>query len=241
MDAMGDVPRGPNTPSSGAAQDLDPFAAALMRLKRRGCCVLVTGQVDERVRAAQSCRLFGQSNESRRRVLVLTEGTPSLTAQYLPDDITPAHSSVTKLDYTNEIRDAATADPSPQPRPTATGSEESAPMTDLGTSLYDPIADAVRTDSPSPGELRLGIATLGALIDTDGLTASRAFVRAVRGDVLAVHGMGHFHFPGEPDTETFAALRPLIDIHIELRNLNGVPEHRWHLLEAGHSTGWIRL
>lgn len=114
-------------------------------------------------------------------------------------------------------------------------------MTDHGTSLYNAITDAITTDSLRPGELRLGVATLGVLLDIDGLSATQAFVRAVRADLLAVLGMGHFHFPGEPDSETWTALRPFVDIHIELRKHNGISEHRWHLLETDRSTGWIQL
>ncbi len=238
---MGDEARSSGSPNR-TAHDRDPFATELLGLKRRGCCVLVTGHVNEQVRAAQSCRLFGQSDESRRRVLLLTDATPDHTSQYLPAGIPPTHSTVTTLDYTEEVRDLTdTDDPTSQPSSADTSSGESASMTGLGALLCDPVSDAVRTDSPSPGELRLGIATLGVLIDTDSLRATKAFVRRVRDDILAVNGMGHIHLPGSPDPETFSALCPMIDIHIELRKPNCVPEHRWHLLETGQSTGWLPM
>lgn len=148
------------------AHGRDPFATELMGLKRRGCCVLVTGHVNEQVRAAQSRRLFGQSDKSRRRALLLTDATPSHTSQYLPDGIPPTHSTVTTLDYTEEVRDLTDTDnPTFQPSSADTSSGESATLTGLGALLYDPVSDAVQTGSLNPGEFRLGIATLGVLID----------------------------------------------------------------------------
>lgn len=239
---MGYVPRDPDASSRETAQNRDSFAVELMGLKRRGCCVLVTGPVDEQVRAAQSRRLFGESDEPRQRVLILTEEAPSHTAQYLPNGITPTHSSVRILDYTDIIHDMTGAiSPSPQLSPADIGSGAAGPMTGLCALLCDPVCNAIPADSLRPGELRVGITTLGVLLDTDGLSATRAFVRSIRSHILAAHGMGHFHFPGDPDSEVFSALRPLIDIHIKLRNPDGIPEHRWHLLETDHSTGWLRL
>ncbi|UPM42754.1 DUF7504 family protein [Halocatena salina] len=230
-----------NTPNvSEPTRTGESFTATLMRLKRRGCCVLVTGQVDERVRAAQSRRLFGECDESRQRVLTLTDATPGLDAQYLPENITPTHSSVTELDYTDVVRDVAgTVDPAfehSQPDIGLSGS-----MTGLGAILYDSVRETIRDDRTKPGELRLGIATLCVLLDTDGLSATETFIRALRTDILAVRGMGHFHLPGAPDSETLAALKSPIDIHIELRESNGIVEHQWHLLETDHLTDWLPL
>lgn len=238
---MDEAARSPASSSEEMVHNREAFADTLMDLKHRGCCVLVTGQVNERIRAAQSRRLFGQSDRSRQRVLLLTEATPHLIPQYLPKGITPTHASVTTLDYTDQVRDlSSTISLLSQPW-SDNNSEESASMTEYGTSLYDAITDAINTESLRPGELRLGVATLGVLIDTDGLPATQAFVRAVRTELLAIHGIGHFHFPGKPGTETCTALRPFIDIHIELRKHHDTPEHRWHLLETDHSTSWIQL
>lgn len=233
---MDEAPRDPKSPTQ-PVQDREAFARALMELKRRGCCVLVTGQVNERTRAAQSRRLFGESDTPRQRVLTLTDATPSSAARYLPADLTPTHSTVTLLDFTDNVRVITSIGLALD---TSTESDETAPMGDLGGLLYDAIGDAVHTDT-RPGELRLGIATLGILLDTDGRSATRAFIRAIRTDMLTAHGMAHFHLPGSPDSETIAALEPLIDIHIELREIDKEPAHRLHLLETGRATRWIRL
>lgn len=239
---MGHTSHSPSVPDPKTTGDRESFTTALMGLKRRGCCVLVTGQVDERVRAAQSRRLFGACDNSRQRVLTLTDATPRLDSQYLPERITATHPSVSKLDYTEIVRDiTGTVGSSCEPPQADIGPEETGSMTGLGALLCDPIGEAVRNEPLDPGELRFGMASLCVLLDTDGLSATRAFIQSVRDDILAVSGMGHFHLPGSPDSATLAALEPLIDIHIELRTANGDPEHCWHLIETDHSTGWIRL
>lgn len=226
----------------------DRFADELMRLKQRGCCILVTGSVSERVRTIQSRALFGSITEDRQRVFALTDATPSETVEYLPDGLTLEHSDVTVLDYTETVRDTTGIDPSSlQPYPstdlskTETPATETASMTGLGETLYDSIATTIQDDL-SPGELRVGVATLNALIAIDGLPSTCAFVDAVRTHMLATHGMGHVHFPGALDDDTLAALRPVVDIHLELRvSQQHPPEQRWHLVDEDITTNWIQL
>lgn len=208
---MGDVTRSRRSPGEPFTRDRETFAGVLMDLERRGCCVLVTGRASE-------------------RVLVLT-------THYLPEDISPAHSTVTTLDYTDVVRDiTSTVTPSLQPADSVKAPQSE---TGLGALLCDPIETAVRDGSLGPGELRLGVATLGVILDTDGLSATRSFVRTLRQHMLAVRGMGHFHLPGSPDSETITVLYPLFDIHIELHK--SMPKHRWHLLETDYSTDWLPM
>lgn len=256
---MEDVIRSPDSPGSNqeCSREQELFATELMRLKRQGCCVLVTGQVSERVRAAQSRQLFGEIDEPRQRVLTRTDAAPTFTETcwYLPDGITPTQPNVTVLDHTSRVRDSTVSE-SVQPSSTASHTPSSpSPFFDDSDSnthsdeyrcgldqLYESITTVIPDDCMGPGTIRLGVATLCALIGTDGLSATRAFVRTVRADVSAVNGMSHFHLPGLPDTETLDALRPVIDIHLELREAQPrVPEHRWHLLESDCSTDWLPM
>lgn len=254
----------PDSPESNqeCSGERELFATELMRLKHRGCCVLVTGRVSERVRAAQSRQLFGDIGEPRQRVLTLTDATPTETCRYLPDGITPSQPNVTVLDHTSRVRDSSSTPARThtnthshtQPLADTTHPEdgcESNSNIDINTdtdtdididTLSAAITAVVPDDCADPGEIRLGVATLGTLIGTDGLSATRGFVRTVRAEVVAANGMGHVHLPGSPDTETLDALRPVIDIHIELRESQPrVPEHRWHLLETGCSTDWLPM
>ncbi len=165
-----------------------------MGLKHRGCCVLVTGQVDERARAAQSRRLFGQTDEPRKRVLTLIEARPAVQTSISRQNYA-AHSSVTTLDYTEEARDITVVTSSPSQTAIDLGSE-TASLSGLSAVLCDPLRDAIQADT-STGELRLSIATLGTLIDIDGLSVT--LIRTIRSDILDSHGWDIFII-GEPDS-----------------------------------------
>jgi hypothetical protein len=223
-----------------SGQDVgDRFASELMRLKHRGCCVLVTGSVGERVRAMQSRALFGGVEEYRQRVFALTDATP--TDQYLPDGLTPESSDVTVLNHTDTVRDVAgVADPSSlqQSASPSSVSAETASVTGFGATLSDSITETIQSGL-SPGELRVGVATLNALIAMDGLSATCAFIREIRADLRAAHGMGHVHLPGSPEADALDALRSVVDIHLELRESQQyTPRQRWHLLDADITTNW---
>lgn len=225
------------------------FADELARLKQRGCCVLVTGSVSEGVRTMQSRALFGSVDAPRQRVFALTDATPAETAKYLPDGLTPEHSDVTVLDHTDTVRDATgvTDLSSLQLHSSTTSSRTETPqietaVTGLGETLYDSIAATIQTNQLSPGELRVGVATLNTLIAMDGLPETCEFVDEIRTELLAASGMGHVHFPGSLDSDALAALRPLVDIHLELRESKQCPpEQRWHLLDADLTTNWLQL
>lgn len=223
----------------------EPFASELTRLKQQGCCVLVTGSVSERVRAMQSDNLFGVADERRQRVLILTDATSGGTAQYLPDGITPEHPHVTVLDYTDDARNMAGVTDLSSLSPSMDSSSVS-PESDRGdelvTPLYEAITDTIQTDQLSAGELRVGVATLTPLITVDGLSAACTFVRAVRTEMLAAHGIAHVHLPGSPNANILTTFRSIVDIHLELRNSQQfVPEHRWQLLDADLTTTWLSV
>lgn len=234
---MRDVTHGPDSSNEDLSQDRASFAAELMQLKRQGCSVLVTGRVNERLHAAQSCQLFGARDASRHRVLTLTDATPARVCQYLPDGVAPADSSVTVLDYTETVRNVTGAADTPLHQLDTDDSKTVGNR--LGAMLCEPVEAAVRNGPTGPSVCRLGVATLGALIAIDGLSPTRSFVRTVRADVVDIHGIVHFHLPGTPDSKTLDTLYPVTDIHIELRESRCLPEHRWHLLDSDLSTDWL--
>lgn len=233
------------TPDQSTSPDHESFIAELTRLKCQGCCVLVTGAVSERVRTAQSRQLFGVPGAPRQRILTLTDATAADAAQYLPGEITPNHSRVTVLDYPDEVRgECAVADLSaPHPSPaTQPGTDKPPTMTNLGATLHAAITAKIQPEHVHAGELRVGIATLNELLSTDGLSATCAFISAVQTDVLAAHGMSHIHLSGETDDTTLAALRSIVDIHLELReDRRDAPEHRWHLFDANLISDWYSI
>lgn len=233
------------TPEQQVSPSSEEFTTELRRLKRRGCCLLVTGSVNERVRAVQSRHLFGDAGAPRQRVLTLTDATPVGVTQYLPAGIEPEQPSVTVLDHTDAVRGGSTADtssarPAPSPSPSVSGSTTA--LTGLGATLYDALSAVLPRHRLAASELRVGVATLDALMTVDGLTSTQAFVRAMRTDMQAVRGMGHVHLSGSLDADTRAVLRSVVDIHLELRESQpSVTEQRWHLLEANITSDWLSV
>lgn len=236
---MRNVTRGRDASNEDPPQGRAPFAAERMQLKRQGCSVLVTGRVNERLRAVQFRQSFGACDGSRHRVLTLTDATPAGVCQYLPHGVTPADSSVTVLDYTETVRNATGAADTPPNQSDADTSKTVGNR--VGAMLCELVEAAVCTGPPGTSVYRLGVATLGALTAIDGLSPTRSFVRTVRADVVDIHGIVHFHLPSTPGSETLDTLYPVTDIHIELRESRRLPEHRWHLLDSNLSTDWLSV
>lgn len=263
---MRDVVSRLDTSGRELSQARASFAAELMQLKQEGCCVLVTSRANESVRAVQSRQLFGSVDASRQRTLTLTDSvgcdsvpsdgwqthckatettdiggseehhnrsydaTSTGLSRYLPDGISADHSPASALDHREVVLDA-----------TDVTNTQLWPSVDDSTTLCESVRTVVQNPAADPGELRLGVATLGALVAIDGCSATQAFVCAVRTDLIGVHGIAHVHLPGTPDSETLTTLRPEIDIHIELRESHGAGEPRWHLLDSELSTDWFPL
>src|SRR5699024_2869256 len=80
------------------------FIASLDNLKQSGCIVLVTGVVDEIVRAAASRRLFGTPQLPRQRVVIHTNDIALQPASYLPHGIAPDSTNVRLCEWDSLVR-----------------------------------------------------------------------------------------------------------------------------------------
>lgn len=241
---MSDPPTDDDCLSSIPDLQRDTFTTELTRLKQQGCCLLVTGSVSERVRAAQSQHLFGTPVEPRQRVLVVTDTITAGTARYLPPTVSPDDSDVTVLDALSTLRTRTAVGYShssslDQPLDDASLPDD---LVALHSALRDAIDVANREVQLPPGKLRIGLSSLCDLIERHGITATKTFVRAVTSDTRSMQGMTHFHFPGTLDSVTLTALKPVVDIHLELRDsFSRPPEQRWHLLGADLTSNWMTI
>lgn len=216
------------------------FAEVLRRLKREGCNLLVTGEVPVVVSDAATRRLLGAPFEDRRRVLAFTSaGVERVTAR-LPGGCRPTDRDVTVIEQRDSTRSVATE----------RAGEQGFAVTDVGpglddleTAILDEIAGfAADTDGPLPAELRLSLDSVRLLVDDHGVDAVATFLDSVTSSVADVRGMAHYHMPIADDAEPVAALTPLFDARIELRQRDGfAPEQRWHLPEYGLTTEWVGL
>ncbi|MFC4358196.1 hypothetical protein ACFO0N_09575 [Halobium salinum] len=74
------------------------LAARLRRLKRDGCVLLVTGDVDARARAEATRRLLGDPLQARTRVVILTAPDAEAVETHLPAGVAPDGEAVRVVD-----------------------------------------------------------------------------------------------------------------------------------------------
>ncbi|MFC6837625.1 DUF7504 family protein [Halomarina ordinaria] len=228
----------------GGNLDGDGIAAELAELKREGCHLLVTGVVSDAVRARQTRNLFGSPRERRRRILALVSTDLAGAKTYLPGDIDVDDEDVALLDFSTTVRSTVGTETS-GPSWTTGPASPAAPgdgLVALRGALERELVDAVSTTERTPGRIRVGVLTLGVLLDEYGLDRTRGFVTSLGRAVRTAGGMGHCHLPLAPDATETEALVSAFDARIDLRHRDGrPPEQRWHLTESDSTTDWMLL
>jgi hypothetical protein len=214
---------------------------SLAVLKRAGAAILLTGSVPEREFDRASARLLGARDEVRHPVFVL-HGRNLETARNRLSMAGFPPASATVLDYRARARGASAA---------ASANAERAPNGDRGPrvvpvgggtrTLREAVRAAIGDDAASPGEVRVCVDSLGSMIDSNGLAATREEIGGVCRLVRERRGIGHFSLDLDADSEEVEALAPLFDAVVELRPGDMGTEQRWRLTGTGHETGWFRL
>ncbi|MFC7156676.1 hypothetical protein ACFQPA_14625 [Halomarina halobia] len=221
------------------------FAAELTDLKRRGCHLLVTGIVSDAVRARQTRNLMGSPRFPRCRLLALVDGDLSRARTYLPGNLDAQSPRVSVLDFSTTRASGGTVGETTSPWPSTPGGDASVPGDELSVlrmAIEREIVDGLPAAGPVPGRLRVGVLTLGALLDTYGVERIRSFVGALGRSVRAASGMGHCQLPLAPDAAETEALLPAFDARVDLRHRDGwPPEQRWYLTTSGETTEWMLL
>jgi hypothetical protein len=217
------------------SEDSQQFSAALGSLKESGCVVLVTGAVDETVRAATSRRLFGTPQLPRQRIVVHADDTALQPASYLPNGIAPDSTSVQLCEW-NSLDRSESEGNTDDALSTAENALDSGRLARL-------IADSEPASNEfAPGEIRVGVLTLASILEQHGQAAAETFLSSFGQQIQNHHGLVHCHLPMKSESATATALASTVDIHIHLRDQNGYPpEQRWHLCETDCSSEWIPL
>lgn len=213
------------------------FRRWVMDLKRRGCNVLVTGDVGEETSRRLTRKLLGAPDVPRTRVLALTDRDREDAPALLPEGVSVDDDAVHLLDYDAGTRSASGATAT-APDPNAGRAPKA--LDDLRLDLCDAVA-AAAADGLDPAQLRVGVYTLSYLTSQRDPEAVEQFVRAVGDHVRGVSGMAHYHLPVPDDADRVARLAPLFDVRIELRETNGAPEQRWHFPDRDATTAWVGL
>lgn len=248
------------------SQDVGEFVATLAELKHDGCSLLVVGDVGTSARSAQSRALLGSVDEPRHRILGVTPDAGDADA-YLPPapDETPGSTddAETHVVRATGVARSATDASAPGTSPSGTVAPDG-PAADGPTTATTPDGqpDAAAVVQPdvfrarlvetivrlthehdlSPSQLRVGVATLGPVIDAGGTEAAREFVDVVGNVATDVAGMAHFHVPVSVDADVVGELQPAADACVELRqSADGGLLHRWHLAALDGPSAWLEL
>ncbi len=210
---------------------------SLAALERTGAALLVVGPVPEQEFDRAASALLGGPEEKRWPVFVL-HGRDVETASRRLSMADASPETATVLDHRARARSGATAatgdgggaDPLPSVIPVA---EE-----------MDALPDAVREtvggpETTTPGELRLCVDSLDAMIEVSGVDPVRDALEPISETVREHRGVGQFLLPGDADDEAVRRLAPAFDAVVTLRTGDAGVEQRWRLTGTDHETSWF--
>ena len=233
------------------ADEFTDFLSLLNELKATGCTLLVVGDVRRELFTRASASLFGSPETLRYRLLAVTDASSRSVERRLPDpDDSPfALARTTKIaNYEVTPRSVAEAVPRIEefddiPETRVTDAE----LGDLQSALVSGIDEfARRASGLRPAELRVGVDSVGALLDHHGEEVVRECCRAVGRRVRDNDGMAHYVLRDAHDSDRVRALEYEVDAVIEIRATDPATdghdaEQRWHVPDRETTTNWVRL
>lgn len=245
------VVRGPN--DNAPPDDFTAFLSLLNELKATGCNLLVVGDAPRDLFTRASSQLLGDAEALRHRVLAVTDATSESIAERLPDaDTTPRPLPETTriLNHAGAPR-SVTAATNPEASVEFAGIQETRiadpELQGLQSGLVDAI-DAVAdgVTNLQPADLRVGVDSLGPLVEHHGEDAVRRCLNMVGGHVRRYDGMAHYVLAEDYDSQRVQAFASDVDAIIELRAVDPVEhdhdaQQRWHVPRRGLVTEWTPL
>jgi len=222
------------------AADDASFRDGLDRLKQNGSALLVVGDVPDECYAEASHRMLGDTDHAaRRRVVVVDEDTPPGLANRLSAPTASANGSLHLISHDSTARNAVES----APTVTSDARTTHVPADDL-ESVGEAVLSAIdegETGTFDPAELRLGVDTVGTLLDAGDEFPVFRLVDFLARRVRTLGGMAHFRLARSRDAYHTRLLEPLFDAVVELRLNGGMVEQRWELLADDIHSEWIPL
>jgi hypothetical protein len=99
----------------------------------------------------------------------------------------------------------------------------------LDAAIDTAFTELLRSDTPDPGELRVGVTSLQPLLDVAGAARVKEFCTLLAAKTRMWKGMAHVQYPGPATDETVTSIARHVDARIDLRTgPEGTVEWRWH-------------
>lgn len=245
---------GGRSPSEASNEELSDFLGFLNELKATGCNLLVVGNARPELFDRASAHLFGDSNTLRYRLLAVTDAGPRSVSERLPDPTAAVRSLAETTRVVNHAaspRSAAASEPPTGP----TAGIDPVPETRVGdrdlegleTALLDGIEEfADRSGELRPAQLRVGVDSVGTLLDQHSADDVCRCLRSVGERVHRYDAMAHYVLPEPYENGRVQALAEEFDAVIELRSVNPDryghdAQQRWHVPDRDLTMSWVRL
>lgn len=246
--------------SDGNSSDVDAsddeltgFLSLLNELKATGCNLLLVGDARPELFTRASANLFGDPQSVRYRLLAVTDAGSRTIAERFPaptETPRPLAETARIVNHAATPRSATSATQSNAPPGIAEIPETRVADSDLvglESALVEEIETfARRADHLRPAELRVGIDSLGTLLDYHGEDAVRRCLRTVGERVRDENGMAHYVLEDSYDSERVQTLAADVDAVIEIRSVKPEThghdaEQRWHIPSRNLTMDWVRL
>jgi hypothetical protein len=231
--------------------ELTDFLSLLNELKATGCNLLVVGDARPELFTRASTSLLGDPESLRYRLLAVTGASPRSVAERLPDS---SESPRPLAETTKIVNHAAT------PRSVAATSNRPSGIAEIPeTRVADPQLEGLQselvegieefgqtTSSMRPSALRIGVDSLGTLLNHHGEDVVKRCLRIVGGRVRVHDAMAHYVLRESYDSERVQSLADEMDAVIEIRSVNPDEwghdaQQRWHVPSRDLTVGWVRL
>ncbi|NHN59078.1 MULTISPECIES: hypothetical protein [Halorussus] len=238
----------------GAPSDEEPrFLDVLRELKADGCNLLVVGDAPRRLFTAASAGLLGGTDEIRYRLLAITDASSRSVVERLPGPEAVPGSLADTTEVVNHAgppRSAAEAGGRPEAPPLADISEPQVADPQLA-GLQADLAEAMaefdcRAGGLDPGQLRVGVDSVGALVERYDEDVVRRCLRVVTGYVRDYDAMGHYVLTEPYGSDRADRLADEFDAVVEIRAVDAAggdhhAEERWHVPSHDLTTDWLPL
>ena len=229
------------------------LGSVLRELKADGCNLLVVGDAPRRLFTEASGSFLGGADERRYRLLAVTDASPRSVVERLPtaDGTSDPSAETTEIiNHASPPRSVANAGGGAGPGSVGELPERRVVDPQLG-GLQAELAEAMaafdrRAGGLDPAQLRVGVDSLGALLEHYEEGVVERCLQVVTGYVSDYDAMGHYVLVESFEAERVQSLVDQFDAVVQLRAVDSArhdhhAEERWHVPTRGLETDWLPL